>query len=206
MWERHTRGIDSGLWRSPNANDWRNQGCSEQIYLVDQVRPSQVTNEKKLKAMKLPTPQQRDWKGKSQRANFQDDNRDCLPNVVASGQLSPDWVEWLMMFPIGWTSLDPMTEMVWLDWSVDPADLEVPEKWPTHKAGQCGMTAVCSDRPREKTTHLTMQVHLRGREGTGPIPRVATGIKDRVNRLKALGNGQVPLCAAVAWEVLKPRE
>jgi hypothetical protein len=25
----------------------------------------------------------------------------------------------------------------------------------------------------------------------------------RVDRLKALGNGQVPLCAATAWELLK---
>lgn len=37
---------------------------------------------------------------------------------------------------------------------------------------------------------------------TGDIPRVATGVKDRVNRLKAIGNGQVPLCMAVAWEIL----
>ena len=38
--------------------------------------------------------------------------------------------------------------------------------------------------------------------GTGPIPRVATGIKDRVNRLKAIGNGQVPQCMATAWNIL----
>lgn len=37
---------------------------------------------------------------------------------------------------------------------------------------------------------------------TGDIPRIATGIKDRVNRLKAIGNGQVPLCMAKAWETL----
>lgn len=75
------------------------------------------------------------------------------------GQLSPDWVEWLMNFPIGWSSLEPIKELTWLDWNVDPAD-------------------------------------------TGDIPRVATKIKDRVNRLKAIGNGQVPLCMAKAWEML----
>jgi len=122
---------------------------------------------------------------------------------AGEGQLNPDWVCWLMGWPIGWESLEPMKKVLWLDWSVDPADMEKPEMWPTHKSGICGMTAVCSDRPPEKSTHLTMQVHLRGRTGTGPIPRVATGIKDRVNRLKALGNGQVPLCAAAAWEILK---
>lgn len=36
----------------------------------------------------------------------------------------------------------------------------------------------------------------------GEIPRVATGVKDRVNRIKALGNGQVPMCVATAWNLL----
>jgi hypothetical protein len=34
------------------------------------------------------------------------------------------------------------------------------------------------------------------------VPRVATGIKDRVDRLKAIGNGQVPAVAATAWNLL----
>ena len=34
------------------------------------------------------------------------------------------------------------------------------------------------------------------------IPRVATGVPARVERLKAIGNGQVPACAAEAWRVL----
>jgi DNA (cytosine-5)-methyltransferase 1 len=32
---------------------------------------------------------------------------------------------------------------------------------------------------------------------------VANGVAARVDRLKAIGNGQVPLCAATAWELLK---
>jgi hypothetical protein len=27
-------------------------------------------------------------------------------------------------------------------------------------------------------------------------------VADRVHRLKAIGNGQVPLCAATAWRIL----
>jgi len=34
------------------------------------------------------------------------------------------------------------------------------------------------------------------------VPRVATGVKERVARLKAIGNGQVPACAALAWSIL----
>jgi DNA (cytosine-5)-methyltransferase 1 len=34
------------------------------------------------------------------------------------------------------------------------------------------------------------------------VGRVADGVADRVDRLKAIGNGQVPLCAATAWRIL----
>ena len=34
------------------------------------------------------------------------------------------------------------------------------------------------------------------------VGRVANGVAARVDRLKAIGNGQVPLCAATAWETL----
>jgi len=37
------------------------------------------------------------------------------------------------------------------------------------------------------------------------IPRVADGVAARVDRLKAIGNGQVPLCAATAWRILTER-
>ena len=39
-----------------------------------------------------------------------------------------------------------------------------------------------------------------------PVGRVANGMVDRVDRLKAIGNGQVPLCAATAWNILNPRQ
>jgi hypothetical protein len=51
----------------------------------------------------LPTPQARDFKGKSQRAEYGDEG--CLPNVLG-GVPHPDYVECLMGFPIGWTDLD----------------------------------------------------------------------------------------------------
>jgi DNA (cytosine-5)-methyltransferase 1 len=38
-----------------------------------------------------------------------------------------------------------------------------------------------------------------------PLDRVANGMADRVDRLKAIGNGQVPLCAATAWQLLTER-
>ena len=38
-----------------------------------------------------------------------------------------------------------------------------------------------------------------------PLGRVANGVAYRLDRLKAIGNGQVPLCAATAWKLLKER-
>ena len=37
-------------------------------------------------------------------------------------QLNPDWVEWLMGFPRGWTSLEVLEDMIWTEWETDPAD------------------------------------------------------------------------------------
>jgi DNA (cytosine-5)-methyltransferase 1 len=34
------------------------------------------------------------------------------------------------------------------------------------------------------------------------VGRVADGVASRVDRLKAIGNGQVPICAATAWKIL----
>lgn len=44
------------------------------------------------------------------------------------GQLNPDWEEWLMAWPVGWTDIKtPNVRLVWLDPSIDPADYgEIP--------------------------------------------------------------------------------
>lgn len=48
-------------------------------------------------------------------------------NAGNGGQLNPDWVEWLMGWPIGWTRITPLKELDWRDWQEDPADTgEIP--------------------------------------------------------------------------------
>lgn len=75
----------------------------------------------------------------------------------AGGSLSPDWVELLMGWPKGWTSLEPIESPEIRGWG---------EGW------------------------------------EGDTPRVEVGTPNRVSRLKAIGNGQVPQCAAEAWRLL----
>ena len=79
-----------------------------------------------------------------------------------SAMLNPDWVEWLMGWPVGWTRSEPQSKDIFDHW----ASLSVQARW-WHQ------------------------------EPPG-IPRVTTDKTDRVQRLKALGNGQVSLCAAAA--------
>ena len=105
----------------------------------------------------LPTPTCNDAKNSTLPPS--QEKRDGMAGYLmrngerSGGQLNPDWVEWLMGWPIGWTALEPLTAIRPHDWSIEPPD----------------------------------------------VPRVATGIPVRVDRLKALGNGQVPQCAAEAW-------
>ena len=46
---------------------------------------------------------------------------------------------------------------------------------------------------------LADRLEFTGAAFGGKIPRVAVGIENRIDRLRALGNGQVPMAAARAW-------
>jgi hypothetical protein len=113
------------------------------------------------KREKMPTPAHRDYRsGKHNN----DKSRDQL-NEYTGGLLNPEWVEWLMGWPIGWTSLEPLSKT-----TVDEWKKNIHSYWREEP-----------DIPR-----------------TVP-PRTLT---DRASRIKALGNGQVSLCAAVAMGIL----
>ena len=65
----------------------------------------------------------------------------------------------------------------------------------------------CGWRPTEPQLgllahELANRLDLHGPATAGKVRRVAKGIPNRVARLKAIGNGQVPACAALAWRVL----
>lgn len=53
---------------------------------------------------RFPTPQSADAKG---RQNWSVDHGEKLTNLVG-GSLNPDWVEWLMGWPIGQTACEPL--------------------------------------------------------------------------------------------------
>lgn len=154
--------VGQRTWPTPSANeDAAGTPDGKMQWMLTHAAKSGCSTRTKYQKQKWSTPQSRDWKGPSGRSMRGEEND--LPNQVkqsaATGQLNPDWTEWLMGWPIGWTSLEPITELDWRDWSIDPAD-------------------------------------------EGELPRVETGIQNRIGRLKAIGNGQVPQAAAMAWQIL----
>ena len=51
-----------------------------------------------------PTPTGQDAENNAGPSQF---NRNSLPlNAEVGGSLNPNWVEWLMGYPVGWTDLD----------------------------------------------------------------------------------------------------
>lgn len=91
------------------------------------------------------------------------------------GQLNPDWVSWLMGWPCSWTSLKPMRKEDYEEW-------------------------------REKAikgTLWTFDPADLSPSDKEYIPRITFEKTFRQQRLKALGNGQVPSAACLAESILR---
>jgi len=58
-------------------------------------------------------------------------------------------------------------------------------------------------QPQRTIQKYTYACNSRWWEIEPNVGRMADGVDARVDRLKAIGNGQVPLCAATAWRLLK---
>lgn len=124
-----------GIWPTPTRQDGKNNSGPSQW-----GRHSAALNV----AVQWPTPSHRDFRAgqttphgggnKTPQRNLNDVVLFPTPNnpalasdekrAMASGsQLNPDWVEWLMGWPVGWT--DPECDRPWpfLPLGADPADL-----------------------------------------------------------------------------------
>ena len=71
--------------------------------------------------------------------------------------------------------------------------------------------AANSDSTRQKKRSLSIGIQQKNSgdssyswwDAAPDLPRVANGVAHTMDRLKAIGNGQVPLQAAVAWKILE---
>jgi hypothetical protein len=98
------------------------------------------------------------------------------PLETGRSALNPDWVEWLMGWPIGYTAVEPLAR--------DATGWRQRRAWRRANQGFCWWSTDPANEPEAGVT------------------RVASQILFRIQRLKCLGNGQVPLVAAVAWLTL----
>ena len=198
------------LWPTPNANSGLRGGSNVEAArarLIEQgVNPEEVDGMLAKPSERWPTPLASDWKGanlkegsksasatglasaavKRSRAAFQTPTAsdakaagndgfsplgrqlDAAPKKA--GLLNPEWVAWLMGWPVGWTSPDPMPEGGLEDW-----------------LNQNHQRIWWKGEP-EGLPRLTQKNETKG---------------SRTARLKALGNGQVSLCCARSYEVLR---
>tara|TARA_R110000751_G_scaffold304328_1_gene419751 strand:- start:495 stop:713 length:219 start_codon:yes stop_codon:yes gene_type:complete len=63
---------------------------------------------------KWPTPTVQDASNNGGPSQFR---RNSLPlNAQVGGKLNPQWVEWLMGWPIGWTALEPLAMDKYQQW------------------------------------------------------------------------------------------
>ena len=103
------KGKESGLWLTPRASD-TGKGERQETFLArmgnrsdrcSQSLAAQVNNPKT-----WPTPTAHN----SKETNAPSEANRNTPTLAAQagGALNPDWVEWLMGWPIGWTDLKPL--------------------------------------------------------------------------------------------------
>lgn len=100
-WERTipehlTKGTGSGLLApTPQSRDWKDNGKTQ----GKRKSPNLGTW-----VHQYPTPTASDLKHKNKRYN---QGGKALSYEVG-GKLNPNWVEWLMGWPVGWTGLEPL--------------------------------------------------------------------------------------------------
>lgn len=116
--EPGTDETESRLWATPNTMDSLTQRSVESLLKMQEKarkgrrRPSNLREQVAPEVMKLwGTPTASDYKGSGQPGTPSHkkllDKKHLRAQVMQEGtaQLNPDWTEWLMGYPIGWTDI-----------------------------------------------------------------------------------------------------
>src|SRR5579884_393658 len=96
-------------WPTPQSRDYRSGDSPDSPRMQRKMQQGWSVNLNDAVQM-YPTPIARDWRsGKSSEETMQKNSRplrEIAAQGQASGQLNPEFVEWLMGFPIGWSDLE----------------------------------------------------------------------------------------------------
>jgi hypothetical protein len=122
--ELRTFESESGLWPTPCASDNSDRQVSKTVHITANGLPKHVAPNGEKSQMRLsqavkmwPTVCARDYRhpGRSWLERTGSKAGDVLPQEVG-GPLNPNWVEWLMGWPIGWTALEPLETDRFQEW------------------------------------------------------------------------------------------
>lgn len=245
-------GTGCGSWPTPTRRDYkgkRGAGAQQRKGNPMDTLPNAVAYPElrggTKTQQKFPTPTRQDYKRRGPNSKQQG-----LSNLelASKGQLNPDWVEWLMNWPIKWSSMEEVSSEHFEYWKKTSAanvsgfdgvrDLRLNQDAATtpqerkHDGQQTDEhTVTMRQMPRQSTCKAevgtsqqeerlstlqeripiqtsktkVLQSELRESLGLGAeetTPRTSNGVKNRVDRIKAIGNGQVPSVAATAFRIL----
>lgn len=103
------------LWPMPTAGDAKASGAAG--YSTTSGRHAGVTlTDAAVRG--FATPQSREYRSGSTKRweEARKAERSCNLNDQIGGKLNPRWVEWLMKWPIGWASLEPLETAKFQQW------------------------------------------------------------------------------------------
>jgi hypothetical protein len=105
----------SGLWPTPTCAD----AFTDKLKSAQQKEGSMHSVNLSQAVKMWPTPLCQDAKGKEHSPSQQHKVNELAIAVSQSaggGQLNPTWVEWLMGWPLQWTSMEPMKARKFRAW------------------------------------------------------------------------------------------
>lgn len=109
--ERYVHEVRRGNWPTPRANDGQKRGDFDENNprngLAGAVKKWPTPNASDGAKWSAQTKQERQAKGQQVR---------LCHELGAGGRLNPQWVEWLMGWPIGWTDLQPLETDRFREW------------------------------------------------------------------------------------------
>lgn len=174
---------DKRMWPTPVVSDYKG-GVSLETWGGYDMKTKAKRSSVLRHAVVFPTPGTTglsNGSGNCEKANqlyedgvITDEERKSF-RAGNGGQLNPGWVEWLMGWPKGWVSLEPMEKSDYERWEEEAIT-----------------GTLWTDDPADFSS-----------ADPDYIPRRIEVKTFRKEQLMALGNGQVPSCACLAETILR---
>lgn len=192
-WERRTGASGSGYWPTPRSEHDSGGHCGRPDTLHSAVKLWPTPNIARRGCESAASKARRPNSGgvDLQTAVRYPLNEQALSGGSATQQtkvppLNPEWVELLMGWPRNWTCVDPISPLECERWLI-------------------GFQSSDALHPLPQVSPRYGEAAWRGDTWEIGVARVAAGVKHRLDRLSAIGDGQVPAVVAAAWRMLEER-